>query len=122
MLSIDGNGTIKVTKGDTFKVPLFIDVSNNIFSAIRLPIKSTDKIIFNILEANSCFCKPLIHKEFTLADTNENLDIIISFEKSDTDWIFPNIYYYQIKFIREVENEETKIITITPRRKFIITQ
>ena len=38
MLSIDTNGNITLTRGDTFKVPLFIDVSDNIFAPIRFPL------------------------------------------------------------------------------------
>ena len=120
MLAIDCDGNIKVNKGDTFKVPLFIDISKDIFKSIRLPLRSTDKIIFNLLMGNNCFCCPLIHKEFTLANTNENQDIIISFEHDDTACFSPGIYYYEIKFIRQIENEEDKIITIVPRRKFTI--
>lgn len=120
MLSIDSNGNLKLNKGDTFKLPLFIDVSDNLFASVRLPLREDDKIIFNILEGNNCFCKPLIHKEFTLADTNENMDIIISFESTDTSWMCPGIYFYEVKFIRKVDNQEDKIITIVPRRKFVI--
>ena len=33
MLEIDTSGNIKINRGDTFNVPLFIDASKNIFKS-----------------------------------------------------------------------------------------
>lgn len=117
MLEIDTSGNIKINRGDTFNVPLFIDASKNIFKSSRYIIEKDDKIIFSVFEGNMrC---PIITKEYTVSDTNEKGDVIISFESADTKCLFPCIYFYEIKLVRKVDEKE-QIITIVPRRKFVI--
>ena len=48
MLAIDSNGNIQVTRGDTFEIPLFIDVNNNMFKSTRFPLHKGDIIYFHI--------------------------------------------------------------------------
>lgn len=139
MLYIDTNGNIKVNKGDTFQVPLFIDISNNIFSSIRFPLHDNDKIVFNVLSPNTSFYRPLLTKEFGVNDVNDNGDIIVRFEHADTAWLPTDTYYYEVKLIRTLleenteENEEEQssedsdestankiVATIIPRRKLVI--
>ena len=124
MLAIDSNGNIKVTRGDTFEITLFIDVNNNIFKSTRFPLHEGDIIYFHILEGNRPFECPLLSKKFTYEDTNENNDIIIKFNHEDTFKLFPGIYFYEIKLQRpNGENNDPSddsYITIVPRRKFVI--
>lgn len=130
MLNIDRSGNITVNRGDTFQVPLFIDINDKLLYSTRFPLKDGDKVFFHITAANLPFEKPLLGKAFTIEDVNENNDILIRFEHEDTVWLHPGTYYYEIKLIRETEeedsdsdDEEVKIrnyITIAPRRKFII--
>ena len=119
MLYIDSNGNIKLNRGDSFKLPLFIDASKDIFNSIRMPILENDKITFYLLEGNNCLCRSLIKKEFTITDVNDNGDIIISFDSEDTKYLCPGIYFYEIKLSRIKDNKES-IVTIVPRRKFVI--
>lgn len=125
MLEIDKNGNIKVNRGDTFQVPLFIDVGQNVFISTRFPLKENDIIYFHITEANAPFECPLLGKSFTYEDVNENNDIIVKFNHDDTVWLYPGIYYYEIKLQRPNEDNDTNrkddtFVTIAPRRKFII--
>lgn len=122
MLTIDNNGNLKFNRGETFEVPLFIDIGDNIFKSTRFRFHLGDRIFFHILEGNAPFERPLLDKKFTYEDTNENNDIIIKFEHKDTDWIFPGTYYYQVMLLRlsNTEDEEDEYITLTPRRKMII--
>lgn len=122
MLTIDKNGNIKFNRGDTFEVPLFIDINTNIFKSTRLKWKAGDKVYFHVLENNKPFECPLFGKEFTYEDVNENNDIIVKFNHKDTNWLFPGTYYYEVKLSRpsDREGEEPNILTIVPRRKIII--
>lgn len=125
MLEIDTNGNLKVNRGDTFEIPLFIDIGDNIFTSTRFHIRKNDILYFHLLEANAPWNKPLIRKEFTYEDENENNDIIIRFNHEDTCWLFPGIYYYEIKLQRPNEPLDDNpcnddYVTIVPRRKFII--
>ena len=119
MLEIDKNGNIKINKGDTFEVPLFIDIGESIFRSTRFPLRDGDIITFRLFESNAPKCCSLIEKELTVENINENGDIILKFNHDDTD-LFPAIYYYEIQLERPVENEESAFVTIVPRRKFVI--
>lgn len=135
MLEIDKSGNIKVNRGDTFIVPLFIDISDNIFNSTRFPLHDNDILHFHLMEANAPFHKFLLKKRFTVEDINENGDVLIRFEHLDTEWLFPGIYYYEIKLQRvepdEIPENYTEedwencpsndtFVTIVPRRKFVI--
>lgn len=125
MLSIDNNGNIKLTRGDTFELPLFIDIGDNIFTSTRFRLHKGDIIYFRLFEANRPFGCPLLAKEFTYEDVNENNDIIIRFNHEDTNKLFPGIYFYEIKLQRPNKQEDEdpsddSYVTIVPRRKFVI--
>lgn len=132
MLNIDKSGNITINRGDTFEVPLFIDINDKILYSTRFPLKDGDKVFFHITAPNLPFEKPLLGKAFTIEDANENGDIIIRFEHDDTVWLHPGTYYYEIKLIRETIEEDSdsdssdeeiktqNYITIVPRRKFTI--
>lgn len=121
MLEISLSGNIKINKGDVFKVPLFIDCSDDIFTSIRLPFKEGDEIYFYIIEPNTSLRLPLLKQTYTKDDINENGDIVLNFTEKDTDWIIPGVYYYEIK-LKKASNEyfDSELITIVKRRKFIV--
>lgn len=126
MLEIDTSGNIKVNRGDTFEVPLFIDISDNIFTSTRFKIHKDDVIYLHILEPNAPWECPLLGKSFTYEDENEHNDILIKFDHKDTCCLFPGTYYYEIKLRRPNEPEpdlnpcDDNYVTIVPRRKFVI--
>lgn len=122
MLEIDRSGNIKVSRGDTFEIPLFIDVGENIFTSTRLPLKYNDIIYFHIVSSNCPFDCPILGKSFTYEDVNENNDIIVRFNHEDTEFLSPGIYYYEVKLQRRSGSEEVPdmYVTIVPRRKFVI--
>lgn len=119
MLEIDKNGNIKINKGDTFEIPLFIDIGESIFKSTRLTLRDGDIITFRLFEANAPECYSLIKKEFTVENINENGDVLLKFNHEDTQ-LFPAIYYYEIKLKRPVENDMPAFVTIVPRRKFVV--
>ena len=84
MLNIDRSGNITVNRGDTFKAPLFIDVSDDIFHSIRFPFSDNDKLYFYVVEPNCPLRQALIKKEYTKKDLNSNGDVIINFKHEDT--------------------------------------
>lgn len=125
MLEIDTNGNLKFNKGDTFEIPLFIDISDNIFQSTRFHIRKDDVIYFHVLQGNLPFEKPLIGKAFTYEDENEYNDIIVRFNHDDTCWIAPGIYFYEVKLKRPKNPEDDNpdrdtYVTIVPRRKFVV--
>lgn len=121
MLDIDRSGNIMVNRGDTFNIPLFIDVDKDIFKCTRFPLHENDTIIFHLVEPNQPFEKYLIEQKYTKEDVNSFNDIELKFVHDDTSWITPGTYYYEIKLHRPYEtNSKDALVTIVPRRKFII--
>ena len=72
MLNISRSGNISINRGDTFKVPLFIDCSKDIFNSIRFPMQDGDEVYFYLVEPNTSFKCPLIKQIYNKEDTNEN--------------------------------------------------
>lgn len=121
MLTIDNNGNITINRGDTFKVPLFIDIGWDMFHSLRFPIKEGDDIFLYIIEPNQPLERCLLKQTYTEEDTNERGDILIKFTNADTEWLHPGTYYYEIRLQRKwCEGYEDALVTLTPRRKFIV--
>lgn len=125
MLEIDNNGNIKIDRGDTFEIPLFIDVNETIFKSTRFPLHQGDVIYFHITEPNTPWEFPILGKSFTYDDVNENNDILVKFNHLDTCKLPPGIYYYEIKLQRPNEPSDDNsfndtYVTIVPSRKFVI--
>lgn len=121
MLNISRSGNISINRGDTFKIPLFIDCSKDIFNSIRFPMQDGDEVYFYLVEPNTSFKCPLIKQIYTKEDTNENGDVILKFAHKDTNWIVPGTYYYEIKVRRKLKKGfEDALITVATRRKFIV--
>lgn len=121
MLSIDRSGNITINRGDTFKVPIFIDVNNTIFHSIRYPFTDHSTIYFYVVPANMPLHYALIKKEYTLRDLNENGDAILTFLHEDTACIPAGTYYYEIKLREKLEEGSSDaLVTLSPRRKFIV--
>ena len=125
MLTIDHQGNITINRGDTFTVPLFIDVSKDIFHSIRLPLKSEYKVFLYLVEPNCHIGHYLLKQTYSSTDINDKGDILIKFLHDDTSWICPGTYYYEMKAYLPLDKDDPNIdedalITIIPRRKFII--
>ena len=84
MLSVDNSGNITVNRGDTFKLPLFIDCNKDIFNSVRFPLKEGDKIFFFLIEPNTFIKHYLLKQIYTKEDVNENGDIMLKFINQDT--------------------------------------
>ena len=121
MLNISRSGNISISRGDTFKVPLFIDCSKDIFNSIRFPMQEGDEIYFYLIEPNTSSRFPLVKQIYHKEDTNDNGDVVIKFVHDDTDWIVPGTYYYEIKVRRKLKKGfEDALVTVATRRKFIV--
>lgn len=127
MLQISRNGNVRVSKGDTFDLPVEINININNTSDTPLTINPTDIIYFRLFEANAPWDFPLVKKNFTGEDVDANNTLVVGFTRTDTVWLYPGTYYYEVKvcrpreveFIEGVEQQDT-YITVIPRRKFIL--
>ena len=117
MYSISNNGIIVLTRGDTFSVPLFINNGTK-FNLVRYNLLNhkNAKIYFGVMEPNQLFEHAIIKKRYDYEDANENGDIIVQFKSSDTEYLVPGKYFYEVK----LDHGDCKIETIVPKTEFII--
>lgn len=96
MFNIAFNGIITVTRGDSFTMPLTINMGNELMP-VRYTLQSNDVLYFAVMEPNQPFETALIRKKYTAEDVNENGDVVIRFRPQDTQCVLPGKYYYQAK-------------------------
>lgn len=115
MIEISKNGVIQMYRGDTFEFPLFINMGTKINPA-QYVLQDDDMVYVSIGEPNQPFEHALIRKTFTVADLDDNGDVIVRLAPSDTENVVPGVYFMQAK----IKLTNGNIGTITPVRKFII--
>ena len=118
------NGIITMNRGDTFYMPLRINIGTKIHP-IYYEITNDDEIYFAVEEYNQPFEFALIRKKITKEDLIDG-EIIVQLSCDDTEFLLPGEYYYEVK-LRHItkklgEEDEEFVDTIVPRRKFIILE
>ena len=126
MLNISNNGMIIMNRGDTVKVPLFINAGDKT-DMLRYILQDNDKIYFGVMEANAPFECSLIRKILTKDNLNIYGDVVLELGLNDTQYLQPGIYYYEAKLIKQPDEEgiittDVEAYTVIPRTKFIINE
>ena len=123
MFDILKNGTIYVTRGDSFDVTLYINMGTDI-SPIRYKLteNTTSEVYLALMEPNQPFENAILKKKFTYKDVNENGDVVIHFQSKDTQCLIPGKYFYQIKLRIFPDGGEEQINTIIPKTQFFIEE
>ena len=122
MFTIANDGTIRLTRGDTFSTSVLINIGTDEVPA-RYVLRENDKLYFAVCEPNQKWEDALIKKTFDNTDLDDRGDVVVKFSTEDTEYIEPGTYYYQIKFfMAATENTKEKIDTIVPRTKFIVVE
>ena len=118
MSYISNNGFIRLARGDSFRMPLFINVGS-VWCPIRYNIDEDPnaKLYLGVMEPNQPFELAIIKKVYTKDSEKSKLgDIIIEFEPNDTLYLLPGKYYYEIK----LERGDKTVNTIIPKTEFVI--
>ena len=119
MFDVSVNGIIRVTRGDSFTTPLFINKGTDL-CPLRYELNNGEYVYFGLMEPNYSFEEAIVRKKYSNADFNENDDIVITFDSIDTINLRPGKYYYEVKAVLLDENEKEIVNTIIPRREFWI--
>lgn len=122
MVTISNNGFISLTRGDSFSVPLFINMGTGMvpvrYSLLEHP---ETEVYLGVMEPNQPFEKALIRKKYTHESRiNENGDLMIDFTGTDTEYLFPGKYFYQIKAKFIDKETGINIDTIVSKKQFIV--
>ena len=118
MLIIGNDGSIRVTRGDSFSATLFINQGTE-FVPMRYVVGDNDTVYFGVMEPNQKFEDAVIRKKWTY-DTgliNQFGDLMITLTSDDTILLHPGKYYYQIKMKYQTKDGE-KVTSVTPSTEF----
>ena len=74
------------------------------------------------MQPNEQFENAIVRKIFTSANLDSNGDVIISLIPTDTLYLVPGKYYYQLKLLTTDSNNVEQVITITPKSLFFIEE
>ena len=118
MFNISKNGIITLTRGDTFQLPLFVNVGTPL-KPIRFDLQENDAVTFRVMRANEKSEDAVIKKVYRQKDMNEHGDVVVKFESADTFYLDPGIYYYEVK-LAYVRDNQSYVNTIVGRTKFYL--
>lgn len=121
MFTVDINGIIALTRGDSASIPLFINQGSDL-KPIRYIVQPGDTIYFALMQTNQYFETAIVKKVFTSANLNENNDVVITFNPQDTEQLIPGKYYYQIKAKLLNEDGSYTVNTIIDKTQFFILE
>ena len=114
-------GILSLIRGDSFSMAAYINSGTGLVP-VRYTFKNTDKLYFAIMQPNEMFENAVVKKIFTVADLDVNGDITISLVPTDTEYLTPGKYYYQIKLLTTDLSDAEQIITVTPKSLFFIEE
>ena len=126
MFNISNNRIVTMNKGDSIKVPLFINAGDET-ELIRYVLQEGDKLYFSVMEPNTPFECGVIRKILTKDNLNIYGDVVLELGLNDTQYLQPGIYYYEAKLIKQPDEEgiittDVEAYTVIPRTKFIINE
>lgn len=118
MIFISNNGFIRLARGDSFTVPLFIN-RGTMVTPVRYLIKNHPEasVYLGVMEPNEPFENAVIKKKYTsTSEVNKNGDLLIIFKPNDTLNLLPGKYYYSIK----IDYGNNSVDTIVPNTEFFV--
>ena len=117
MIRIANNGFITIHRGDSFNYPIYINIGTNLNPKEYL-LHEDDIIYFSICEPNKEFEQGIFRRKYTNKDFTYDHKCHVVLEPNDTKDLLPGVYYFEIRAKLFTGN----IVTITPRKKFIILE
>lgn len=121
---ISRNGIITMNRGDTFTLPVCINVGSGC-QPEYYDLKQGDVLYFALLQPGERWEKAILKKPFYFEDLQPDKDPQFHFSSEDTEYLVPGNYYYQVKLYRTAEHcldGFEHVDTIVPRTKFVILE
>ena len=102
MFKISSNGIITVNRGDSFELPIALNIGSSLDN-VRYELTDKDTVYIGIMEPHQKIEDPIIRKVYK--GTSYQDDIAVRFWPEDTINLYPGKYYYQVKL--ETVDEDT---------------
>lgn len=119
MISISNEGIVRMSRGDSFSRPVFINAGTEI-APIRYKFNESDLLYFALMEPNQTFEKAILKKVIDHSSINEHGDPVLSLASSDTENLETGLYYYTLKLRRQVLGGDDLVDTVVPNTQFWI--
>lgn len=134
MLQISNNNQIIMTRGDSDIIPvhLYYGKERDYLTNNTYYVNKNDKVFFAIMEPNQHFEDAIVKKAYLIKDLDgrtydkQSGTLYVRLDSSDTEWLMPGDYYYQVKLLKKDpfnENQpdyEGRPDTVIQKTKFII--
>lgn len=123
MFNVFQNGTIYVNRGDSFQMPLVLNVGTKL-EPLTYELDDNSFVYFGLMEPNQPFEDAIVRKMYTKADTDEYGRVIIQFSPQDTQCLLPGKYYYQVKLQVFDSKDKNKyyVETVIDKTQFFIME
>lgn len=123
MFNLFSNGTIYVNRGDSFAMPLELNVGTKLHP-ITFVLDENSFVYFGIMEPNQPFEAAIVRKKYTYEDMNEDGQVVIKIKPQDTQCLLPGKYYYQVKLqvVDPTDENNYDVQTIIDKTQFFIME
>ena len=119
MYSTKKNNVVSITKGDYSVIPVELVISTYP-EHYSLNLEESDRVYFGLMAPNKSFDEAILKKEFTLHDVTPDGYINIKILPDDTLNLEPGVYYYSVKALYALGDNDVRISTLVDKTKFII--
>lgn len=123
------NNIIVMNRGDTYEFDLTIKDETSADGRYRLT--GDDAVYFGLMDPGQPFETALVRKKFTVEDTDEMGNLVITIKPEETLDLFPGKYFYAVKLHLDHEDIDIntgiptgervdRVVTVINKTKFII--
>ena len=121
MFSISDNNVIVITRGDSASFTLFLNKGTNL-DPTRFVLGDNDAVYMGIMEMGQRFEDAIVKYKFTKDDLTSANDIKIKIKATDTEYLEPGKYFYQIKLVYIDDDGDEQVSTVISRTEFYIQE
>lgn len=121
MSRISDNGIIHIDRGDSFAFDYVINLGSKIYPHYY-KLSADDRLYFAVMQPNAAFEEAIILKTYTMLEqitADDKSYVAINFKPGDTQNLEAGRYYYTVKLVR-VLNEEENVKTLVSGKLFYI--
>lgn len=113
MFSVDSHNVITITRGDSASTVIFVN-QGTLIEQVRYELQPNDALYVGVMEPHQKFEDAIIKYKLTDEDLNRDGDVVWSFKPTDTEYLEPGKYFYQIKLVRNNGQYVDTIVSKTP--------
>ena len=121
MFSIAENNVISITRGDSASFSLYLNKGTNLEPSQYI-LTENDAVYVGIMEANQSFENAIIKYKLTYENLDEDNNVKIKIKSTDTEYLEPDKYFYQIKLVYVDEDGDKQVNTVVAKTPFFVNE